>query len=368
MKNILLLSIFLIILTSLCAYLPQVELPEWPSSQQVQQAGILLTLDEKSPDIFLNVETSSSEIRAGRSIQISFELRNKQSYDLRNVELEVYDHPCFKDEDNVGLFFKYFDIIKANQSKMWSWKWKSDSNIDLQRSCPIRFKLSYDADYYLYQDVAVLPENEYFQRESEGTLKDILIRSSSSNSPLDIRITFSEGQPLLENQKYYMYINYYNKGKGYFDKETYSRNPDIIMNLPNTIQNLKCFVYDYKKVNCNEIKQKTLCKNPCSWNDICSSIMDLETCQNTEGCLWKRFPKNIRIDHLTGYCYGGICEGGVQNSLYLNKSLTFIRNKATPSTCEFNTSSVSTMDIKSLSLTATYKYVLDNSIPIVVKP
>ena len=308
MRYLLLSAIFLIVLTSLCT-IPDIPLLELPSSgTPVQQAEIVLTVDEKSPDVFLNVEAYSSQIKAGGVLLVSFELRNKQRYELRNVELEVYDHPCFKESENSGLFFKDLDNVKANQSKMWTWKWKSDEDIDLPTACPIKFKISYEADYSYYQDIAVLPENEYFQRELEGTLGNVPIKTSSSSSPLNIQVTFSESQPFLENQRYYMYINYYNKGKGYFDSEE-TFNPDIELNVPANI------------------------------------VIDEEHCSDYERLETDKY-------HLV--------PNNPQNNL------VFIRSKATPTTCEFTTTDVSTMDIKSLSLTATYKYVLDDSISVTV--
>jgi hypothetical protein len=334
MQYLILTSIFFVFLVSLCV------LPDFSMETPVQQAGAVLTVDAESPDVFLSVETSSSEIRAGRTLQVSFELRNKQTYDLRNVILEVYDHPCFVSGDFIKNNCSASGILKANRSCMWTWKWESDSSIDLQRNCPIRFKISYDADYSYFQDIAVLPEGEYFQRESEGTLKDIPIRSSSSDAPLDIQITFSEEQPFLENQDYYMYINYYNKGNGLFDK-TY-----IGLILPNNIENMKC--YDYNTSNQWFCGSTTDAYGTTPSDDGWITVCDV----NGDGI--------INLYDILTY---------EPDKLFSNRTLiTFIRNKATPSTCSFTTSDVPTMDIKTLSLSATYKYVLDNSISITVKP
>lgn len=312
MKNLVLLAIPLIVLTSLCANLPQIEIPGLPSSNQVQQSSTILTVDSGSPDIFLSVETSPpSEIRLGRTLQITFELKNKKSYNLRNVSFEVFDHPCFNDADNSGLFSKNLGNISADQNKIWSWKWTPDSSISLERTCTIKFKTSYEGDYSFYKDIAVLPAAEYYQRESEGTLNNIVIGSSSSDSPLDIQVTFSENRPFLENQMYYMYINYYNKGQGLFDNKR-AYNPDIRLTIPNNIVVDESHCGNYKKTTTN---------------------------------VYRLVPPAAD-----------------------NNNLVFLRGKATPTTCTFNTSKVPTINIKTLSLTATYKYVLDNSISITVKP
>ena len=57
----------------------------------------------------------------------------------------------------------------------------------------------------------------------------------------------------------------------------------------------------------------------------------------------------------------------VDTSLKLTRKLNFINNKASSSNCKFTTKASQPMGIKSLSLTARYKYVLDNSISVRVK-
>lgn len=296
MKNLILLTILLIILTSLCTYFP-LELPQLPSDQVQPGANIIQT---ETPDIFLRIELTSLEIIAGRNLQILFEIRNKQMYDLNDVILEAYDHPCFKDIDDT--FSENIDTLKGNRTILTTWRWKSDTDLFMDKNCPIKFSLNYTANYSYFQDIAVLSESEYYQREASGTLKDIPIQSSSTVSPLGISIEFSEEQPLLENQNYYMYINYYNRGDGFIT------------------------------VNKDDITLKT--------------------------------PTNINIIQEDGKYCGGDYNQKDANTFQLNKNLIFLRDKATPSTCKFTTSDVSTIDIKSLSLTANYKYLLDNSISV----
>jgi len=278
-----------IVLISLCANLP-IQLPTFPQPQ-IQQAGVF-TIDVGSPDVFINIQAVPPEVKSGRYVQMIFELRNKHSYDLENVVLTVYDHPCFTE----GNFTSDEYTIKANRSVSWTWKWKAET--DLTKQCLIRFRTKYDGEYFFSQDIAVLPESEYQLRSTQGTLKDVPIQSFSSDSPLSVSLIFSEEQPFLENQKgYYMYINYYNKGEGFFDTI------NLNITTPSNIGNLNCADY-----------------------------------------------VSIGADVLS-----------------LNKKLTFIRNKATPTTCSFDTLSATAMNIKSLSITASYKYVLDNSISITVK-
>lgn len=280
-----------IVLISLCIDLSQIQMPTTTQSQQV---GVV-TIDAGSPDIFINVQVLPPEIKSGRSVQMTFELRNKQLYDLENVVLNIFDHPCFPDNLNTGLFSKNFGTIKANRSAFLTLKLTSEPNIVLSKDCLTKFMISYDASYSYFQDIAVLSQSEYDTKSMAGTLKDIPIQTSSTESAFGISLSFSDQQPFLENQKeYYMYINYFNKGEGFLNSI------DLRLSPPSNIRNLSC------------------------------------------------------RDYTSGFT--------------LNKTLTFIKGKANPSVCIFDTPSISAMDIKSFEITASYKYVLDNSISIRVKP
>jgi len=301
MKSLLLLTVFLILLTSLCINL-QFPINVFPSDNQTNNP---LSISSESQDILFKVDVSASEVKADRPLQFFFETTNKQGYNLRNVAVEVYDNPCLVlSGSTIGTFTNTTPTLKANQTKMWTLTLKAKSlEPKLQKNCPIKFKFSYEADYSLFQDIAILSEGEYTQRDSAGTLGDIPISSTSSNSPFGVGITFSEDQPLTvntdSNNTYFMYVNYYNNGQGLFKSIDVSITPSANMN------NLKCHLY------------------------------------SSSG-------NKLKIDSPS--------------------SIVFIRDKATPTTCSFTTSDVASMDVKSLSLTANYKYVLDNSITIVVKP
>ncbi|NIO44606.1 MAG: hypothetical protein GTN36_03575 [Candidatus Aenigmarchaeota archaeon] len=222
-----------IILISLCSILPP--LPEIPLPLEPQ----VFTTDVGSPDIFIKVETLSSVIRGGREAQIYFELRNKQLYDLKNVVLDVYDHPCFPSGD-----FKKEDCgssgtLKSNQSCFWFPRWRSDET-SIDRNCLIRLSISYEATNSVFQDIAVLPKHEYIQREIEGTLQDVPIRSSSAKGPLNVYLTFSEQQPLLGDEECTIHINYNNMGDGLVKK---SGKPFIELTVPNNMLNFNCDGY-----------------------------------------------------------------------------------------------------------------------------
>lgn len=234
MKILILLLVFFVVLVSMCSELPfELPLPNIEIPSETQGAA---TIDSGSPDIYVNVETLSSEVKSGRSMQLFFELRNKQQYDLTNINFDVYDHPCFDVSDN-GFSYDCKDgILRSNESCVWSSRWTADSEGSSgDRTCQIKFKVSYEATNSIFQDIVVLPQVEYNQREIDGTLNNIPIQFTPAKGPLQIYLTFSEPQPFIASQpSYSMFINYNNAGDGFFDSTDVNLVPsnNIILTCP----------------------------------------------------------------------------------------------------------------------------------------
>lgn len=275
MKKIILI-LLPIVLISLCSYLPDLQLPFLTGNTQV--AGI----DSGSPDLFLNVETTSTDIKGGRGVQVIFELRNKQSYVLDNVELKVYDYPCFSATSSDELHMCPTcptncsgGTLRANQSCIWSWRWVSDTS-DVDRDCSIKFFITYEAKNSIYQDIAILPETEYIQRQVANTLSNIPVHSSSASGPLNVYVTFSEAQPFIAGEEGYgMYINYNNVGNGFFG----DLSGKINLTAPINIENLNCGT-DYPSLTLNRnldfINGRAVPTN-CKFNTNSASTIDIKS-------------------------------------------------------------------------------------------
>lgn len=286
MRYLLLLAV---ILVSLCAGLPEIPFripfinPENNTNISVPGTFVI-----DSPDLSVSVQATPTEVKSGRNVNLLFDLTNKNSYSLTNVNLTLYD-PCIFTGDNG----KFLSELKANRSFTFSLKLTA-GNTDLDKSCNLKFRVTYDAENSLFQDIAVLTTSEYDQREVAGTLSDIPIRSNCPPSPLKISLAFSDKQPFIENEKYYMYLDYYNMGSGVLEINS----GDVTINVPDNIKDFSCADYD-----------------------------------------------NFVINH----------------------DLNFIEGRAGSSTCSFNAIANQPMDLKSLSISSRYKYILDSSITIGVK-
>lgn len=80
-----------------------------------------------------------------------------------------------------------------------------------------------------------------------------------------------------------------------------------------------------------------------------------------KGDITIKIPDNLALQQCNDYRQEG-------SKLILDKDLTFINNRAKQSLCKFKTKSAQPKDLKTLTITANYKYELDNSIIIKIKP
>ncbi|MEM7816835.1 MAG: hypothetical protein QXZ20_02890 [Candidatus Aenigmatarchaeota archaeon] len=331
MKELMLLTIFLIILFSLCT-IP--EIPFLSSNASVQKAGLLI-IDQESPDMFVSMEAIPSEVKAERNVNIYFELRNKNNYDLKNVSLLIYD-PCIF----TGETSKSIGDIKANRTYSFSLKLTAGKT-DLDKNCNIKFKIEYNAENSLFQDIAVLTKSEYEQRELAGTLSNIPIQSFYPDSPLRITLSFSDDQPFMENENYYLYLDYYNKGGGFIEV----KKGDIKITAPSNVKDFSC--KDYKKLTKAEFCSDSFGKviGEPGWDPSCDA----------------------NNDNVTDIKDIVILAQQLSNILKIDRNLNFINNRASTSTCSFTAIATQPTDIKSFAITTSYKYILDGSILIKVK-
>jgi hypothetical protein len=215
MKYLLLMAIVLI---SLCTDIPN--FPDIPFLNTPQPGTS--KIEFSNGDIYVNVNALPSEISGGGNVVLYFQITNKANYDLEDVSLNLYDTCVFE-----GGGSEPIGTLKSNRTNSTKWALTSKP-ITLSRDCNIKFALSYNGKFTFYQDVVVLSQSEYNIRLLDGTLHNIPIKTSSSSSPLQISLTFSEDQPLLENTDVNAQISYAYTGNGFIDVGA----GDVKINLP----------------------------------------------------------------------------------------------------------------------------------------
>lgn len=304
MKYLLVLAI---LLTSLCVGLP-IDLPEMPGlpfdvDSTIERPGVFV-IDQGSPDLYMSVETIPQEVKSERELTLILELRNKNEFELTNIDVEVYD-PCIFSND-ITTYSPDGDSLHPNQTALESWDGWIAGETTLEKNCEIKINTGYNGVYSLYQDIAVLSDSEYRIRELEGTIYNVPIKSYSSSNPFYITLTFPEKQPFRsDTSSYTMHLDYYKTGIGFLDINS----GDITINIP---------------------------------DNIISSSID---------------------------CGDDYTNGAASNQIVLDKDLKFINNKALRTTCNFRTAVASgPLDIKSLSIIANYRYTIDSSVSVKVRP
>ncbi|MFQ6020597.1 MAG: hypothetical protein ACE5J4_01090 [Candidatus Aenigmatarchaeota archaeon] len=351
-----------------------------------------------NPDLYLKVEAIPSVVKSGRNLDILFEINNKQGYDLKNFNLNVYDQCVFSGNNS-----KSFDEIKANRTERWHWKWLTGT-MEFERDCEIRFRTEFETKFSLSKGIAVLQESEYYQRESAGTLQDIIVQTDSTDSPVKISLSFSEPHPFLDEDSFYMYIDYTNEENGYIEKlESYKKlndwkvikegSPESSYNIfiGYEITNISWYIeessYGSYKIQFYGQNDKLIKTYNSPWyagaishnyyNDFGKKTYvkyaKLTLLQGGNPRLNKKnsyvslrpvyFTIPSNIEYITCSDYERI-----GNTMYLKKDLKFFNNRASRSTCNLKVKASQPIDIQSITLTANYKYMLDNSITVKVKP
>lgn len=271
----------------------------------VQQASVVLE-DNSQTDLYIKAEAIPTQVMEGRNLTMSFEVRNKRPDTIKNVSILAYDQCLFSGPDSMN-----FSSIRSNETKRWSWSW-STGNVNYARDCKVSFRAEYDANFSRTQSLPVLTESEFNQRDSTGTLNSIPFTTDSTSNPIDIILSFSKTPPFIENEQVTMFIDYVNKENGFIDTLNAG---DVNIAITNNMGNIAC-------------------------NDYGFATIEIDG----------RFASS--------------------RTLSLNRNLKFIGGRASRSTCTF-TAGVSTqspVDIETLTLTANYKYVLDNSLTVKVIP
>ena len=113
-------------------------------------------------------------------------------------------------------------------------------------------------------DIAVLSESEYLQRERTG--KTMNIYSGSTENPLKISLSFSSDQPFINETTEYMYINYYNTGRGNINK---LEKGSVIIKVPDNIQ-MTCD--DYEGNNILRLNRDLIFNNKQTKKSTCKII------------------------------------------------------------------------------------------------
>lgn len=222
MKNILILSVILVLSISGCINLSG------------QKAGFEMgTSTVDADDLSLSIKAVPTEVKSGRSMSLTFTLQSKEN-DLKDVSVNAYDICSFtadKTEENITS-------MKQLTERKWSWKFILGET-DFAKDCEIKLRASYKSNLLLTQDVISMSESEYYARGELGTLSELTVNSQTSTNPLKISLSFSDEQPFITGEEQKMYVHYSYSGDGYIDKLD-----DVNITVPDFIASIECNGYE----------------------------------------------------------------------------------------------------------------------------
>jgi hypothetical protein len=263
MNKSLVLAVGIVMLFSMCSGIPFI------SDQPSISPGTVIVSNQ---DIYVKAQALPSEIRSGKFTNIMFEVSNANRYPLKNVNIIIYD-PCVL----TGETSKVIAELKQNRTESFSLKLNAPVE-DITKNCNLRFRVFYDATYSLFQDVAVLKDAEYEQREASGTLGSVPISSTIPSSPLSVQVTFSDQQPLMDSQDTYLNINYYTSGSGLITVPA----KGIKLTIPSNMKSVDCggdFDTSFQSAEALSFVQGRASNSVCTFKTSASQAMDIKSLQ-----------------------------------------------------------------------------------------
>lgn len=280
-------------------------------------------------EISVDVEAHPSTVRSGREMKAFFDVTNTGNTTLKDVRLEDIDNCVFDPEDddleNIG------EDMRSGDKRTVTWEFNAPTDIDMKKSCDMRYRVSYDSTAKAVFNIRALKEEEYILRERAGDLDKLSdVRYEKTKTPVEIMANVSEQQPMMGGDDFLVHFYLENNGEGFVEDRTIGKE-DIVMSYPeNMLTLMGCQgrlieesdsdeIEEKKKEfslgcrakatcsdgNCQESKCKTNCSDAyCPDIDNAYKTEGSENCKTSEienSCRCKKAEENVYL------CGGGKC-------------------------------------------------------------
>jgi hypothetical protein len=242
MKRLLPLVLILAVLVSGC------------TSQSILATLRLNVVDSAVEEISVIAEIPSF-IREGKTF--AWNVMITPETDLENVNISVYDSSPFLklaegEIDNWGI-----PILKLNRTKQFQTKYIVQET-EFEQLVKIKFLTEYDANTYISEGIPVLDDFEYEDRYSKNTLSEISYKSSHEESPLNIKISFDQDRPFMNDTRVLMYIDYSYSAEGIIKN---IESGDVEITLPSNLEFIECRDYNFDNTIEEKIGEQSVSKN-----------------------------------------------------------------------------------------------------------
>ena len=161
----------------------------------------------------MSSEVYPREVYEGKNTVLYFSLSNDGNITISDFNLEFTDLCEFEDKE----LKKTIDEIEPGEYEEWSWEITAKES-DVIRDCSLRYDVSYESSSRATYDIAAISENEQQRLLKEGKMEEIDLNYFRTKSPVEIDISLSKEQPILEGSSFYLYIDLTNVGSGYLEK------------------------------------------------------------------------------------------------------------------------------------------------------
>lgn len=163
--------------------------------------------------IKISGEAYPQEVEEGKEMALYFDVSNDGNITVSDFDLKFTDLCEFEEKD----LEKSFEEVKPGDFEQWTWKIDA-KEVENKRSCKLRYDVSYNTKSSAYYDVVALSESENQRLLRRGEMGQISLEYLRTKSPVQIDVSLSEEQPIVEGSSFYLYIKLRNVGGGYVEK------------------------------------------------------------------------------------------------------------------------------------------------------
>jgi len=161
--------------------------------------------------VSVGVDPVTRRIESGRDIRVFFDIENEGNTTVEDVDFSITDHPNFV----VANTEKSLGNLDPDAIESWDWVFEADEGVRSPRNSDIRHRLSYDSTAYTEHSFVAVSEEEYMERLEEGMGDIVDHRYNKKETPVDIVISFSETQPVVEEDEFLFEFKFEDAGDGF---------------------------------------------------------------------------------------------------------------------------------------------------------